>query len=231
MLLLARRVLPTLDGRGNDLNTLLGAVNAFAPHGGDVVRILHRDRDAAARLVVELGGIAQSIGDRGTAIDTIASRGLVALDALRDRDDALAESLNELPPTLTDVEEIVDTIGTTTDRALPVARNLTGAVTDLRPVVADLAPSAGVGRGVLDALGGASPGLRRVLDEATETSKVLPDALPALRKTLCQVHPMVRYIDPYMPEALHILMGLGSASNAYDATGHTIRLAPIVALP
>jgi hypothetical protein len=36
---------------------------------------------------------------------------------------------------------------------------------------------------------------------------------------------MLRYVKPYVGDLLGIITGLGSASNAYDAIGHTVRLA------
>lgn len=216
-----------LDGRGDDLNRLVDAGNDFSPPGGKLVSVIYRDREVTSRLVSQLGDIAASIGERGKAIDTIASRGLVGMQAIADRDAALAATLDELPPTLDDVKDITDTIGTVSDTAIPVARNLTAATVDLRPAIDNLRSGALAGRDVLRAAGAASPGLRDTFDEATDLSKVLPAVMPRLRKTFCEIDPMVRYMDPYFPEALHILVGLGSASNSYDATGHLIRLAPI----
>jgi phospholipid/cholesterol/gamma-HCH transport system substrate-binding protein len=213
-----------LDGRGDDLNRLTTAVNDFAPAGGRIVQILYADRRQVADLVVQLGDLAAAIGQRGDAIDTIASRGMVALGALRDRDDALAAGLDRLPGTLTAVKSIVTTIGTVSDKAVPVARNLTQAIADVTPAVRDLAPGSTAGRSILTALGGASPGLQATLEAATRTSQQLPAVFPKLKTTLCNAHPMMRYSSPYFPADLGIITGLGSASNSYDATGHLIRL-------
>lgn len=39
---------------------------------------------------------------------------------------------------------------------------------------------------------------------------------------------MIRYTAPYTDDAIASIVGLGSASNSYDAVGHLIRLTPIV---
>jgi hypothetical protein len=56
----------------------------------------------------------------------------------------------------------------------------------------------------------------------------LAAALPELHKTICQLNPMIRYMKPYTDDIGQLLMGLGSASNGYDAVGHLIRITPIV---
>jgi hypothetical protein len=45
---------------------------------------------------------------------------------------------------------------------------------------------------------------------------------------MCQLNPMLRYLNPYAKDVLQAVYGLGSSSNSYDATGHLIRLFPVV---
>lgn len=216
-----------LDGRGQNLNDLVGEAGAFLPKAREFVDVAHRERQAAARLVDQLGDVAAAIGQRDQAITDIAQRGLVALDALRDQDEALGETLKALPGTLTRVSATADTLRTTSQVATPVVDDATRALRALEPVVGRLPAATTSGRGVMRELRGAAPVLETTLDRVTALSKPLASALPMLRKTACEVAPILRYSKPYFPEALHILMGLGSSSNSYDATGHLIRLAPI----
>jgi hypothetical protein len=48
--------------------------------------------------------------------------------------------------------------------------------------------------------------------------------LPKLRRTLCELNPLIRKVAPYDRELVSMISGLGSAVNAYDANGHIARL-------
>lgn len=53
-------------------------------------------------------------------------------------------------------------------------------------------------------------------------------ALPPARKLLCQANPIIRYAKPYTPDILALITEFGSASNTFDAIGHTLMMDPVV---
>ena len=217
-----------LDGRSDELSQTLQGTTRFVDGASTTTGILYRDRTVVAQLVDQLGRIATEVGGRGSAIDTIADRGLTSLRAVGDRDAALAATLRELPGTLDQIRETSDTVGRVTPQAAPVVNDLTSATADLEPVVDLLGPASRTGTTVLRNLAGAAPPLEDTLEAVTRLSDPLPKALPELRTALCQVNPALRYILPYKVDLFSIVTGLGSASNSYDATGHLARLAPVM---
>jgi phospholipid/cholesterol/gamma-HCH transport system substrate-binding protein len=217
-----------LDGHGQELNQIVGRASTFLKHSGSFVDVMYRDRREAGRLVDQLGDLTAAIGQRDQAIGTLADRGLTALGAIRDRDDALRRTIDELPESLRRVRRTTDTVRSVTAVAKPVVDDATSALRAVRPAVRRLRPASQAGRGVLHELTGAAPVLRTTLDRVTALSGPLSGALPKVHKTVCEVAPVLSYAKPYFPEALGILIGLGSASNSYDATGHLIRLAPVL---
>lgn len=216
-----------LRGRGEQLNEVVGQTARFLPAAGTFVRTAYQDREHAARLVDQLGDVAAAIGQRDDAITQIADRGLVALDAIRDRDASLRQTIALLPQSLRRVRSTADRVRAVTAVAQPVVQDATATLRALRPVVGELGPAATQGRRVMHELRGAEPGLQGILDALGPLSQTLPGTLGKAHKAICQAAPMLRYSKPYFPEALHILTGLGSVSNSYDATGHLLRLAPI----
>lgn len=216
-----------LRGRGDELNTVAGEGARFLDRSGRLVEVLHRDRAAAGRLVAGLGDVAAAIGARDAAIRTIGRRGLTALDAVRRNDEALGDTIDALPATLRRVGRTASTLRDVSGVATPVVDDATRALRALRPAVRRLPRATTAGRGVLGELTGAAPVLEATLQEVTKLSGPLSAALPKLHRTVCEAAPVLRYARPYFPEVLHILIGLGSSSNSYDATGHLIRLAPI----
>lgn len=217
-----------LDGRGEKLNGLLSGAGRFLKPASRVVDVLYRDRVKAGRLVDQLGNVAASIGQRDAAIHTIATEGLQSFAALSSRDGALRRTLEQLPQTLTQIRSASDTVRTVSATARPVVDDATLALAALRPAVARLQPAGDAGTGVLRQLSAAAPGLQGTLAQLTALSPPLSASLPKIHRSICQLAPAVRYLKPYVPDSLHILMGLGSSSNSYDATGHLIRLAPVL---
>lgn len=217
-----------LEGRGGELNTVVGQGADAASNLSALGRILDGDRAHVSRLVEQLGNVASAIGERGAAIDTIARRGMVGLTALRSRDEALAQTLDALPATFDRLRTVAGAVRSASARATPVLGNLASASREVRPAVRALPSATREGRDVLTALGAAAPGLTGTLNGVTAMGKPLSAALPTVRTTMCQLNPMLRYIRPRVPDTLAILIGLGSASNSYDATGHLIRLDAIL---
>ena len=217
-----------LAGRGDELNSTLRGTNTTIEHGTALVGLLHRNRNTVADLVDHLGKVMSAVGDRGAAIDTIAHSGNTALRAIGDRDAALAETLRELPATLDRLRDATATIGDVSDSATPVVANLADAAVDLGPAISDLAVSARDGRKVIAALDDALPDLNHVALGATSLHDTLVPAVPKLKPVLCELNPMLRYLLPYRRDFLDILFHLSGASHAYDGTGHTVRLMPLL---
>jgi phospholipid/cholesterol/gamma-HCH transport system substrate-binding protein len=136
--------------------------------------------------------------------------------------------LDELPSTLAQVRSTSRTLGAVTGRAAPVLANLAVAVRELRPAVQTLRPAAVEGQGILRGLAAAAPGLEETMGKVRGLSAPLASAMPAVRSTLCQVNPLIRYLTPYTPDFVATAVGLGAASQTYDAFGHVLRATPVV---
>jgi len=217
-----------LSGRGKALNHTLRGANGTIQHGSALVDVLDRNRETVARVVDQLGRVGAAVGERGAAIETIAHRGVTSLRAIGDQDTALAETLRELPSTLDRIRDTTRTVGNVSDRATPVVGGLATATEDLGPAITNLASAARDGRGVVRSLDRALPDLDNLARGGSTLLGTFTAALPTLRTTLCELNPMLRKILPYKNDLLQIAFHLGSASHAYDATGHTVRLLPIL---
>jgi phospholipid/cholesterol/gamma-HCH transport system substrate-binding protein len=216
-----------LDGRGEQLNDLLGGTSEFLKPASHAVDVLYQDRVKAARLIEQLGDVTAAIGQRDEAITTIGSRGLAGLQAISSRDAALRDTIAQLPESLRRIRSASNTVRRVSAVTRPVVDDATAALVALRPVTGQLRSAADAGRGVVKELSGAAPGLRTTLQDVTKLSGPLSAALPKVHRTVCELAPMVRYVGPYVKDALGIVIGLGGASNSYDATGHLIRLAVV----
>lgn len=217
-----------LAGKGGGLNEVLGSTADIFKNGGELTMGIVRTRQQAARLVDQFGKLTQTIGERGDAIRMLAARGKAAMQAVASRDRQLGQTIEGLPGTLRTLQSASATIGKTSGRSAPVLRNLASSITALRPGVSRLASASSSALGVLREARVSSQPLQDTLGRVRSLAGPASDALPELKHVLCETNPALRYITPYSPEIVGTLIGLGSASNSYDAAGHLIRVTPLV---
>jgi phospholipid/cholesterol/gamma-HCH transport system substrate-binding protein len=217
-----------LSGHGDDLNQVVGGLTGTIIPTADVVHVTHTDRRQVADLVRRLWQLTAGVGERDAAIRTVAEQGLQSVRAIGDKDASMRRLLDELPATLAQVRSTSQTVGSVTDQASPVLDNLAAAVREVRPAVRSLQPAAQEGRGIVRELGASAPSLTRTLRRARALSGPTVEALPELKKTLCQLNPAVDFLKPYTKDVATFIVGMGSSANSYDAIGHVIRLIPVV---
>ncbi len=217
-----------VDGRGRELSTTLDRAAGTLQAGSSLTRALDGDGPRIARLVRQLGSVMTALGERRASIEVLARQGRTTFTALAARDDALRRTIEELPSTLRQARETTGVVRDTSATATPVVANLATALREVRPAVRSLTPAAAEGRRVVARLSSAAPPLQRALAQLDDAAPKLTSALPEVRKVLCQVNPMLRYIEPYKADIVSFVTSLGSAANSYDAIGHTIRLMPVV---
>lgn len=217
-----------LRGRGENLNRIVHGGGESLTSGARLLKLLSGDKEQVASLVQRLGSVSGAVEQSSAQVATIATKGLRSMQAVASRDDALRRTLDELPGALAQVRTTSGKLNSVTGVATPVVANLAAAMRDVRPAVHALRPAAQDGREVVGALGVAAPKLNGTLRRTQALSGPLVAALPALHKTVCNINPIVRYGKPYTQDVNAAVIGLGSASNSYDAIGHLIRLSPII---
>lgn len=225
---LIRGVGSAVDGRGRKLNALVGSASGTVDSGAVLVDTLYGQREQVSRLVDQLGAVATRLGERDQDIRTIARRGTQTFRAIAAQDDDLRTLARELPSTLAQIRRTTGKLGATSDVAAPVLGRLASTITAAKPAVRSLRPGATHLRRVVDELGAATPRLRATLGALRRVSGPVAKTLPGAEKALCEVNPILRYTKPYVADLVGVLTGLSSASNAYDAVGHTIRLAATI---
>jgi ABC-type transporter Mla subunit MlaD len=214
-----------LNGRGAQLNAVLGDAAPIAYHAGRLSSLLDGDRLQVSDLVGRLDDLAGAIGARDHAIDQIASDGLTTFSAVAARDQALRRFIDVLPSTLTQVKKTSTTLASVTQTAAPVVAGLATAASDLRPAIQSLAPASKIGRIALDELQTATPRLRQTLADVKAFSQPAAKMLPALEHdVLCQVNPMLKYVIPYVPDINGMVTNMEDATQNWDAGGHVAQV-------
>jgi phospholipid/cholesterol/gamma-HCH transport system substrate-binding protein len=217
-----------LEGRGEQFNQTLRGTTRFIDSSAPVLRTLAQDRSHVAVLADRIGRLSDAVSERDGAVQAIAKDGLVTFRALASRDHAVSATLAELPATLRELRSGAAALSSASITAAPVLRDAAAAARALTPAVERLRPAADAGRKLVASVGRAVEPLTGTANRLAEDGPTIGAALPKLRRVACQLNPMLRYLVPYVPDALATVSGLGSAANSYDAIGHLIRLSPIV---
>jgi ABC-type transporter Mla subunit MlaD len=97
-------------------------------------------------------------------------------------------------------------------------------VKDLDPAVNHLKRASDEGNRLLDELSDTAPGLETTLDRVDSLAGPTTQAMPQLRKVLCQLNPAAEYLSPYNKDVAAMLTNMAAGTNFYDSTGHAARL-------
>jgi phospholipid/cholesterol/gamma-HCH transport system substrate-binding protein len=215
-------------GEGQNLNQTLGGAAALITDSLPVTSTLGAQRVQVADLVQNFGNVMNAIGQRSQAVQQFATGALQTFQAVAARDQALRRMLVQLPAVADNFKRASDTIGAVTPHIAPVVNRLADAVHQLTPAIQLLTPASRSGLNVVNALGQASPGLARVLDGLVKLQPQAAAALPAVHATLCQLAPMVRYIQPYGPDIAAFFSNDGATSSPYGLVSHDLLAAAMV---
>ncbi len=190
----------TLQGREEGLNRTVKAAGPAADAIGEVMRAVGEDGPAIRELVTRLAAMTRELAQRDNELgQTVANLGRFA-STTADRQEALAEALTELPPTVREATATLDKVPSAVEAAGPLLRDLRPAteqlpsmaanlhpvLTDLRLTAADLKPTLHSTEDLL----GHTPGL---LDSAHAT-------LPDLNEAITTLQPAIEFLRPYTPE-------------------------------
>jgi phospholipid/cholesterol/gamma-HCH transport system substrate-binding protein len=212
-----------LDGQGVRLNSFFKHSSGALVAADDVTAILAKDHAQVASLVTDVGSLMRSIGDRSTAVKTLAKSGAQTFQALGDRNTSVKRLLAELPSTLRQVRTTSRLVSSVSTSSAPVVARLATAVDSLDPAIENLGPAAQQGRGILSALSSSAPGLTTTVKRLRGLAAPSAAALPQVRKVLCQLNPTAAYLKPYAKDIAALLTSMAGPTNFYDATGHAAR--------
>ncbi|NMI00551.1 MlaD family protein [Pseudonocardia acidicola] len=221
---LTRNLNKTLSGSEPDLNATLKTAGPAIGALGDVLRGLGTDGDAVKQLVTQLNDtmaiLARRDGDVAKVVDQLGG----AVDQVVGQQQALGDTIHELPGTLQQAKTTLGNVPAAVDDAVPlldalrpateklpsVARNLQPLLADLRPAIGDLRPT---------------------LESASELLKYTPGLLdsgattmPEINRTMGGLGPALDYLRPYTPELAGFLTNWNSANANYDRNGHYARI-------
>lgn len=219
---------PGLDGRGADLNRLIGVASPTLDRVEQLTTLLDSQKDQLARVVDNTGSVMQAFADRTGDVRRLATQAKATADAAASRDQQLSAVLATLPSTLRQVRSTTTHLGRVSRSSTPVVADLRVAVAELPPVTRRLASAARAGQELFDVLPSfskaADPMLASLQSFADETKPVVP----ALNAALRRVRPALAYTKPYARDVATGTALLGDAVNSEDQVGKLARVHVVV---
>lgn len=208
-----------LEGGGARLNGVLEDASGEVRAASGVFDVLARNRVELSRFVDRFGQVYRAFEDRGAAIRALARDARTTVTRVGRRDAAVRALIDELQPTLARARATSSVLRRVTATTAPVVAELATAVRRAEPVVDQLPRAAGEGRAVFTRLGSSAPPLRRMLTELRRLSEPGREAMPAVRRTLCEFNPLMRRVSPYGRDAGALLANAASMVNWSDKSG------------
>lgn len=235
-------VLSSLDApTRRNLNTLITQLQVTtAGHEADMKAAL----TTAGPAVEQLGGLLRDLGADGEAIKQILTQsnrtmGILAnrqqtlaqvvnnlsdmSDSVVDRRKELGETFEKLPGVLNEGQKTFELVPDAVDETIPLLEELEPASEKLaktskhlKPVLQDLRPA-------VQDLRPALTSLAKLLNETPALMDTGRATLPDLTKALNTANPMVSFIRPYTPEIIGWNTSWGSLAGNYDSNGHYTR--------
>jgi phospholipid/cholesterol/gamma-HCH transport system substrate-binding protein len=186
-----------LEGNGAALRRLLVASEPTAASVRRTLAVLAGRRDEIARLVHNVGAVAEVAGRNEDEIERTIRFSSDALGALAEEDQAIRDSLTRLPGTLEatssalrHVRPLAEELGPAAEELTPAIRRLTPATRALRPLVTEATPI------IRDRV-------RPFVDSAIPSLRELYPATVALRGTASELPPVVQRLNYIVNELLY----------------------------
>ncbi len=225
----------TLRGRGRQLRRGVHYLNPALSTGSRLFEELTRDEPLLKRFLVDTSTLVNALAARRGDLTGVVSNLNSTFGALGRQQDALAESVERLPPfmrrantTFVNLRSALDDVDPLVDAAKPVAKRLGPFLDqarlfarDAEPTIRDLSRTisrAGGSNDLIELINSYPPLSRVALDDQTVNGAQRRGAFPESADALEAAAPTIGFARPYTPDFVGWLDDF-STTGAYDALG------------
>jgi ABC-type transporter Mla subunit MlaD len=173
-----------IDGRGIDLNDSFGNLGPFLTDASEIIDLLGRQKEALRGLVRDTGTTFEALTARDQELAGLIVGSDNTFSALASQDEALAQTFQILPTFQRESRLTLERLDAFQVNARPLVR-------ELIPVARDLSPT-------LRSVRELSPHLRNLFIDLDELERVSRAGLPALRRFLDGLTPVLDRLDPFL---------------------------------
>jgi phospholipid/cholesterol/gamma-HCH transport system substrate-binding protein len=215
--------------RGKDANATFKYFGPALNRTNAFVGELNADQHLLERFVVSSSKLSTAVAQRGNELSSAVANASTAFGAIASRNEALDQTLRELPPfmrqantTFVNLRAALDDLDPLVETAKPATKNLAPFLGELRPVLAKAVP-------VFKNLR-LSASRKGFANDTAETLGFLPavqeraaKAFPHAEKGIEAFQPTLDFARAYTPDIFNGLGKLGQVTGYYDGNGHYAR--------
>ncbi|WP_354701336.1 hypothetical protein DSM112329_01649 [Paraconexibacter sp. AEG42_29] len=208
-----------LDGRGRDLNAILGNATPATEQLDRLVRTLDRQQPAVRALIRDAGSALSAVGERASDVQSLVRSGNSLLSATAARNTELTETIKALPPFLREGRVAADQLALVADDARPTLRTLRPVAPLVRPALVEATRLGPQLTGTFKELGPVLDAANPALPALTRTLKVARPLVKTLQDNGRELVPVVQYLNLYRGDLVTALSNLGAATQAKGERG------------
>ena len=224
-----------LRGRGKELRAGVRYLNPALSTGARLFQELTRDEALLERFLVDSGTLVNALADRRRDLTGVVGNLNATFGALGRRQDALAESVERLPPfmrrantTFVNLRSALDDVDPLVDAAKPAARRLGPFLDQARlftrdgePTIRDLSRTIaqpGSRNDLIELIRSFPPLARVAMDDRQVNGATRRGAFPETADALNAAAPTIAFGRPYTPDFVGWMDDF-STTGGYDALG------------
>ena len=214
----------TTGGHEADINATLQAAGPSLKSIGGVLDSVGTDGPAIQQLAIQLNNLTGAFAAHQTDVRTIVDQLTRLVSQAAGKQQQFREALTVLPPTLRTAKGTLDKIPPVADKTVPLLHDLDPATRKLRSVAGNLRPLLNDLRPAVQDLRPTLRSLDRLFDYAPDLLNSAHGTLPDLTNALNNLSGPLNFLRPYTPEASGWISNWGSAFSATDSDGHYARI-------
>jgi virulence factor Mce-like protein len=200
----------SLAGRGQDLNDAIGNLDPAVQELTAFVGVLNDQQGNVKRLISNTATVLTTLGDRSSALQSLVTAGNQVLSATAARDAALTQTVDALPPFLSELRTTLTTLNGTLALAKPSVAALQPVAPLLRPALSEVIQLSGPAIKLLREAPGLLDDADRALPEITRFGKAFRPAIDAILPAAQQLAPVISFIAVYRTELTTAMANLAA---------------------
>lgn len=199
-----------LSGRGEDINDAIGNLDPTFTELQAVFGALNDQQNNLRSLISNSATVLTTVGDRSADLQSLITAGDQVLSATAARDNALRDTVNALPPFLTELRSTLGTLNGTLGIAKPTLDALTPVAPLLTPALNEVITLSGPAVQLLHQAPGLLDAATQALPAITRFTLAFHPALDALLPAAREVSPIITFIGLYSRELVTTMADLAA---------------------
>jgi phospholipid/cholesterol/gamma-HCH transport system substrate-binding protein len=215
-----------INGRGEQINASIAALEPFVEHANQLVTILASQEGAVRALVHNTGVVFDALASRDHQLEGLITNGERTFHAAAEGSQAFADAFRALPTfernstvALKEIDRFAAVASPYLDEFRPAERALTPLLVAVKPFAPEF-------NGFLTSLGPLTTAAKKGLPLTKTTLDLTVPLLENFRPVLHNLDPFFQYLSLYVPELQAFFANFTASTQAHGLNGNTSNQGP-----